>query len=331
MDPTIATQASTSKAITHKQTDLITVEPRTKTAKHTFCNEIPKNCYGSPTGRGAGGIFNFGRDNERDRLYESSTSGSHQGRSESRAHQGIGQAAPCWTDQSDSPNIRCQQTESRATQIYLKKHEVGTHPPYVLDSEDSVKIIFNFVQSVVQQAQQHMFQQLEQCMQQAYTGLTLGTPVRAKEYSEQFKKDNNTLVLTETKWIDIDNNPSLWEYEDSASGGAQLPPSPLPPSPDPESTTPKDIRPSTSSFGGARHKTELPTGAICSTAVISGRPAGSETDGEYEDYFNPRIFTHSRLITTNPAFAAAVNLHRPSVTHPIETVHRHPWDSHPHG
>ena len=55
------------------------------------------------------------------------------------------------------------------------------------------------MQSVVQQAQQHMFQQLEQCMQQAYTGLTLGTPVRAKEYSEQFKKSNNTLVLTKTK------------------------------------------------------------------------------------------------------------------------------------
>ena len=186
------------------------------------------------------------------------------------------------------------------------------------------------MQSVVQQAQQHMFQQLKQCMQQAYTGLTLGTPVRAKEYSEQFKKNNNTLVLTETKWIDIDNNPSLWEYKDSTSGGAQLPPSPLPPSPDPESTTPKDIRPSTSSFGGARHKTELPTGAIHSTAVISEHPAGSETDGEYEDYFNPRIFTRSRLITTNPAFDAAVNLQRLSVTHPIETVCRHPWDSRPH-
>ena len=65
--------------------------------------------------------------------------------------------------------------------------------------------------------------------------------------------------------------------------------------------------------------------------MISGRPAGSETDGEYEDYFNPRIFTCSRLITTNPVFAAAVTLHRPSVSHPIETVRRHPWDGCPHG
>ena len=188
------------------------------------------------------------------------------------------------------------------------------------------------MQSVVQQAQQHMFQQLEQCMQQAYTDLTLGTSVRAKEYSEQFKKNNNTLVLTETKRLDLDNNPSEWEYEeDSTSGGTQMPSSPPLPSPDPDSTTPKAIRPSTSSFGGARHKTGLPTRAIHSTAVISGCPVDSETNGEYEDYFNPRIFTRSRLITTSPAFAAAVNLHRPSVPQPIETIHRHPWDSRPHG
>ena len=98
------------------------------------------------------------------------------------------------------------------------------------------------MQSVVQQAQQHMFQQLKQCMQQAYTHLTLGMPVRAKEYSEQFKKINNTLVLTETKWLDMDNNPSEWEYkEDSTSGGAQPPPLLLLPSPNPDSTTPKAI------------------------------------------------------------------------------------------
>ena len=223
-----------------------------------LCKQIPENCYGSSTGRGAKDIPHFGRDNERDRLYESSTRGSYQSRSESRAHQGTGKAVPCWTDKSDSTNIQCQQTKSRATQIYLKKREVGTHPLYVLDSEESDKIIFNFVQSVVQQAQQHMFQQLEQCVQQAYTGLTLGTPVRAKEYSEQFKKNNNTLVLTETKWIDVDNCPSQWEDdEDSASGNAQPPPSLLPPSPDQESTNPKGIQLSTSGFGGARHKTTL--------------------------------------------------------------------------
>ena len=48
MDPTIAAQASTSKTTTHKQTDLITVEPRTKTAKHTFVRKYPKTVMAHP-------------------------------------------------------------------------------------------------------------------------------------------------------------------------------------------------------------------------------------------------------------------------------------------
>ena len=48
MDPAIATQASTSKRTIHKQTDLITVEPRTKTAKHTFVRKYPKTVMAQP-------------------------------------------------------------------------------------------------------------------------------------------------------------------------------------------------------------------------------------------------------------------------------------------
>ena len=47
-DPSIATQASTSKMTIHKQTDLITVEPRTKTAKHTFVRKYPKTLMAHP-------------------------------------------------------------------------------------------------------------------------------------------------------------------------------------------------------------------------------------------------------------------------------------------
>ena len=47
-DPAIATQASTSKTTIHKQTDLITVEPRTKTAKHTFVRKYPKTVMAQP-------------------------------------------------------------------------------------------------------------------------------------------------------------------------------------------------------------------------------------------------------------------------------------------
>ena len=47
-DPAIAAQASTSKTTIHKQTDLITVEPRTKTAKHTFVRKYPKTVMAQP-------------------------------------------------------------------------------------------------------------------------------------------------------------------------------------------------------------------------------------------------------------------------------------------
>ena len=256
-------------------------------------------------------------------------SGSHKSWSKSRAHKGLSTATSCWTDKGDSPDIQNKVTSTKATQIYLKKHEVGTHPPYVSDPEDFDQLLFTFVQSVVQQAQQHMFQQLEQCMQQAYTSLTLETLVRAQEYTEQFKKTNNTVVLTETKRLDVDNTASEWDdQQDGAFGGAELLSSHLLPSPDLDSTTPKSIQQSTNTFGGARHKTDQPQH---STAVISGCPAGSETDGEYEDYFNPRLFTRSCLVATSPTFAVAISLRRPYVPQPIETVCRCPWDSQPHG
>ena len=48
MEPAIAAQASTSKMTIHKQTDLITVEPRTKTAKHTFVRKYLKTIMAHP-------------------------------------------------------------------------------------------------------------------------------------------------------------------------------------------------------------------------------------------------------------------------------------------
>ena len=217
-----------------------------------FCMEVPQDSNGSVTGRGPRDDPNFRGDNECDRLYVSSPSGLHKTRSESLAHKGLSTITSCWTDKGDSPDLQNKETNNKATQIYLKKCEVGTHPPYVSDSEDFDQLLFTFMQSVVQQAQQHMFQQLEQCMQQAYTGLSLGTPVRAQEYTEQFKKTNNTAVLTETKRLDVDNTPSEWDdQQDGASGGAQLLSSHLLSSPDLDSTTPKSIQESTSSFGRA--------------------------------------------------------------------------------
>ena len=180
-----------------------------------------------------------------------------------------------------------------------------------------------------------MFKQLEQCMQQAYSGLSLETPVHAKEYMEQFKKNNNTILLTETKHLDVVPDQSDWDddhYYTSHGDTASTLPSPSN-SADLD-TVPKTITQSEDSFGRARRKTRFPMGKHTSTAVISGKPVGSKDPGEYEEYFNLCIFPCQSLYTMNPVFATTVNIHRQrpqSLASQIEVMHRRPWDSCLHG
>ena len=102
---------------------------------------------------------------------------------------------------------------------------------------------------------------------------------------------------------DWDNDKDFTSHGDTASP-------PPPPSTSAESETlPKTISPTDNAFGGAHRKTGFSTRKTRSTAVVSGRPAGSEDPGEYEDFFNPHIFLHHSLYTSNPVFAAAVNIH----------------------
>ena len=156
-----------------------------------------------------------------------------------------------------------------------------------------------------------MFKQLKQCMQQAYSGLSLGTPVRAKEYTEQFKKNNNTVLLTEIKRLDIATDQSDWnDNEDFSPHGHPSSQLPLPSASEYSETSPKTITQSDHAFGGAHRKTGLPMGSTQSTAIVSGRPAGSEDPGEYKDYFNHCIFPQQSLYITSPVFAAAVNICR---------------------
>ena len=138
----------------------------------------------------------------------------------------------------------------------------------------------------------------------------MGTPVHAKEYTEQFKKNNNTVLLTETKLLDIVPNESDWDDDqDFTSHGDTVSPPPSAVDSAKTDTVPKTITPTENAFGGVRRKTNFSTGKNRSTAVISGQPAGSEDPGEYEEYFNPCIFLRQSLYTTNPVFAAAVNIH----------------------
>ena len=104
----------------------------------------------------------------------------------------------------------------------------------------------------MQQTQQHMFKQLEQCMQQTYSGLSLGTPVCAKEYTKQFKKNNNMILLTETKCLDIAPNESDWDNDqDFTFHGDTASPPPLPVDSAETDTVPKTITPTANTFGGA--------------------------------------------------------------------------------
>ena len=258
-----------------------------------LCEKLSQDSNGTATRPpNAGHLSLQGGNLECDRLYESSTNSQ---RSQSPANRRLGQDATCRPDQSNSTNLRNEEnpknTRTRATPIYLKHRELGTHPPYVVDNEEAELLIFNFVQSIIQQTQQHMYKQLEQCMQQTYSGLSLGTPVHAKEYREQFKQNNNTVLLTETKCLNVVPDESDWDdHQDLTThrATASLPPLPLD-STDTD-TVPKTITLTASSSGGACRKTKFPTNTGRSTAVISGQPAGSEDPGEYEEYFNPRIF-----------------------------------------
>ena len=58
--------------------------------------------------------------------------------------------------------------------------------------------------------------------------------------------------------------------------------------------------------GGAQRKTGFPANPNRPSATIMGTPAGFE---DFEDYFNPQIFSSLPLYAMSPSFAAAVNLH----------------------
>ena len=100
-------------------------------------------------------------------------------------------------DKSDCANIQSLNcTWSQATQVYLKMKTQCTCCNYVTAELDSEKFIYNALQKVVQQMQKHMFAQLQQLMQQTYSGLTLGTPVGAEEYVSTFTNSEEALILT---------------------------------------------------------------------------------------------------------------------------------------
>ena len=73
---------------------------------------------------------------------------------------------------------------------------MSTCSNYIIDESDTEKFIYTMLQQVVQQTQKHMYKHLQQSMQQTCSGLTLGTPVRVKDFVSKFTDTEETLILT---------------------------------------------------------------------------------------------------------------------------------------
>ena len=73
---------------------------------------------------------------------------------------------------------------------------MSTCSNYIIDELDTEQFIYTVLQQVIQQTQKHMYKHLQQSMQQTYSGLTLGTPVHAKEFVSKFTDTEETLILT---------------------------------------------------------------------------------------------------------------------------------------
>ena len=287
---------------------------------------------------------NCGTSDDSRKLLESRQSGQDSQEPEPRSHTGDVQETSRYTNASDCTCMQTSNavsTQNQATQIYRKTRDSGVHARWIDDPDETEEVLQKLVQSVVQQTQNHMKTQIQQAIQQTFSGLALGTPVRVHEYTEQFMKTNQSVVLTPTKRVEQDSSlgASSWDIEEEDWQNIQPQTSqPQPTSPvtsqNTANTTPKTIDQPVASQGGARKKTGFPTGVTRPSAVISGQPAGSE-DFDIEDYVNRRILpTSSTLIATSPVFAAAVNLQRRRPVPPnadqsraIEVVRRRPWDS----
>ena len=219
-------------------------------------------------------------------------------------------------NQSDSANLQSDGVQSvqrsQATQVYLKTKTVSTCSNYVTDELDTEQFIYTVLQQVVQQTQKHMYKHLQQSMQQTYLGLSLSTPVRAKEFISKFTDTDYTLILTKNRrptvtpldktafdaWNTDSWDDSTTVTADSANGDKAA------------NTEVKQIEgaeapgPSCAS-GDAQRKTGFPATPNQPSVLIEGTPASFE---DLEDYFNPRIVSTLPLYTTSLSFAAAVNI-----------------------
>ena len=181
-----------------------------------------------------------------------------------------------------------------------------------------------------------MYEHLQQSMQQTYSGLSLGTPVRAKEFISKFTDTDEALILTKNRRPTVtqldDTNFDEWNADswdglttitaDSANGDEAV-------NTEVKQLAGAESYGSSCAFGGARWKTGFPATPNQPSASIEGTPAGFE---DFEDYFNPRIVNSLPLYATSPSFAAAVNIRsRPPCQQGGAHGQPRPWDNRPYG
>ena len=283
-------------------------------SKTDFQSSLSQSRDGSIPNKSTECPTNRGTSDDSQGIHKSSQIGKNTQGTKPCCDQRISDQAACPANKSNCAELRTPQAENtirhQTTQIYLKTKETATYSPWVKDDEEAEQVIYDFVQTIVQQTQRHMQKQIEQCVQQTCSGLALGTPVHAREHTEQFCKSNTNLLLVPSKCIDDDPFAESEDWNDDPSSLDTITPTPGDnEQKDNNITSPKTYDQPIHSSGGARRKTGFPIGTTRPRAVIEGQPAGSE-DFDIEDYVNPRLVRSTTLIATSPAFAAAVNLRR---------------------
>ena len=174
-------------------------------------DELRKGAISSPS-QGTG----FTTGDVDTRVFSGSQAQKNNGGSQSSEHCRYGEASRgSFGHENNCPNVQsCRREE--ATQVYLKQKDQGVGPKFTEDQDQSETVIYQLIQAVVQQTQQHMYKQLQQSLQQTYSGLTLGTPVHAKDFTARFLKQPDTIILTKARHIASANvvETSDWDAVD---------------------------------------------------------------------------------------------------------------------
>ena len=169
---TLTTEPSTSNSTDSQRTSQDT------SSKTNFWSPLSQGCDGpisvkptvSPTNRGTG--------DDSQGVHQSRQIGQDTAGTQSCCDRGISDQAARPADQGNCSVLRTPQAEvtykHQTTQIYLKTRETATYSPWVNDSEEAEQVIYNFVQTIVQETQRHMQRQIEQCVQQTCSGLSIG-------------------------------------------------------------------------------------------------------------------------------------------------------------